>query len=418
MKDQDIIMINSKELKRLHIVKMYLEKKIKQKEAAGLLGLSTRQVRRITSKIEAEGDKAVVHKLKGKPSNRSKPAILKEKVLNLYGSKYHDFGPTLAQEKLAQIDNIKIGKETLRSWLVSAGLHKKKRKPRPHRMYRERKNNFGQMVQIDGSIHHWFEDRGPKCSFMGYIDDATSTVYGRFYTHEGTIPAMDSFSRYTAKYGLPVSVYIDKHTIYRSTARPTVEEELSGISSQSQFQRALHELEVEIIYANSPQAKGRVERLFGTLQDRLVKELRLAKIDNIKDANKFLEGYLPIHNRRFSVPALGSVNMHRKPPQATGSMLCIKEKRTLRNDNTISYNGNLYQILDNIFFKKVGVEKHLDGNIYIKYNGKSLRYSKIDKIDKKETAENKDKVRVSIKPKPYHPWRGKTKGRGVLATRI
>jgi len=186
MKDQDIIMINSKELKRLHIVKMYIEKKIKQKEAADLLELSTRQVRRIASKIKAEGNKAVVHKLKGKPSNRSKPAILKEKVLDLYESKYHDFGPTLAQEKLAQIDNIKIGKETLRSWLVSTGLHRKKRKPRPHRMYRERKNNFGQMVQIDGSEHHWFEDRGPKCSFMGYI---------RFYTHEGTIPAMDSFSR-------------------------------------------------------------------------------------------------------------------------------------------------------------------------------------------------------------------------------
>jgi len=145
---------------------MYLEKKIKQKEAADLLGLSTRQVRRIVSKIEAEGDKAVVHKLKSKPSSRSKSAILKEKILNLYGSKYHDFGPTLAQEKIAQIDNIKIGKETLRSWLISAGLHKKKRKPRPHRMYRERKNNFGQMVQIDGSKHHWFEDRGGQSAAL------------------------------------------------------------------------------------------------------------------------------------------------------------------------------------------------------------------------------------------------------------
>jgi len=418
MKDQDIIMINSKELRRLHIVKMYLEKKIKQKEATDLLELSTRQIRRIASKIKAEGNKAVVHKLKGKPSNRSKPAILKEKVLDLYESKYHDFGPTLAQEKLAQIDNIKIGKETLRSWLVSTGLHRKKRKPRPHRMYRERKNNFGQMVQIDGSEHHWFEDRGPKCSFMGYIDDATNTVYGRFYTHEGTIPAMDSFSCYAAKYGLPVSVYIDRHITYRSTAKPTVEEELAGVSSQSQFQRALHELEIEIIYANSPQAKGRIERLFGTLQDRLVKELRLEKIDNIKDANKFLEEYLPIHNKRFSVPALGSADMHRKPPQAIESMLCIKEKRTLRNDNTISYNASLYQILDNIFFKKVDVEEHPDGNIYIKYNGKSLRYSKIEKIAKKETVVNKDKIRVPIKPKPYHPWRGKMKGRGVLATKI
>jgi hypothetical protein len=127
---------------------------------------------------------------------------------------------------------------------------------------------------------------------------------------------------------------------------------------------------------------------------------------------------LPVHNKRFSVPALGSVDMHRKPPQAIESMLCIKEKRTLRNDNTISYKASLYQILDNIFFKRVDVEKHPDGNIYIKYNGKSLRYSKIEKIAKKETVVNKDNIRVPIKPKPYHPWRGKMKGRGVLATKI
>jgi len=418
MEDRDIIMINSKELKKFHIVKMYLEKKIKQKEAADLLSLSTRQVRRIASRIESEGSRAVVHRLKGKPSNRSRPQALKEKVLSLYRSKYHDFGPTLAREKLFQIDGIRIGRETLRNWLTSSGLARKKRKPRPHRMYRERKNNFGQMVQIDGSDHNWFEDRGPGCIFMGYIDDATNMVYGRFYTHEGTIPAMDSFSRYAVRYGLPVSIYIDRHTTYRSTARPTIEEELSGSSSQSQFQRAMNELGVEIIYANSPQAKGRIERLFGTLQDRLVKELRLAEIDNIKDANEFLKEYLPIHNKRFSLPASGSADMHRKPPHDIGSMLCIKEKRTLRNDNTISYNSSYYQILDDIYFKKVDVEKHLDGNIYIKYNGKSLKYSKIEKIFKKEKAEIKGKIRVPFKPKPYHPWRGKMRGRGVLATRI
>jgi len=226
-------MANTKELGRLHIIQMLFEKKIRPKEAASLLDLSVRQVRRIAKRIRLKGAKAVVHKLRGKPSNRKKPDCLKEKVLGLYRRGYSDFGPTFAAEKLSDLDNIDIGKETLRLWLIEAGLHKKRRKKRPHRLFRERKKSFGEMVQVDGSKHAWFENRGPKASFMGYIDDATNTVFGRFYTHEGTIPAMDSFSRYTARYGLPVSVYIDKHTTYRSTAKPSIDEELSGTVPQS-----------------------------------------------------------------------------------------------------------------------------------------------------------------------------------------
>lgn len=192
-------------------------------------------------------------------------------------TKYSDFGPTFAAEKLSGRDKIKIGKETLRRWLIENGLHKKRRKPRPHRLYRDRKASFGEMLQVDGSEHAWFEDRGPKASFIGYIDDATNVVFGRFYTHEGTIPALDLFYRYVQKYGLPVSMYLDKHTTYRSTAKPSIEEELDGKASQSQFQRALSELGVKIIYANSPQAKGRIERLFETFQDRLVKELKTCR---------------------------------------------------------------------------------------------------------------------------------------------
>jgi transposase len=277
MKSKDIIVASTEELKRLHIMQMLFEKKIGQKEAASLLGLSTRQVRRIAAIIKVEGNKAIAHKLRGKPSNRKKSDGLKEKVLNLYRTKYSDFGPTFATEKLAGLDKIKIGKETLRRWLMEAGLHKKRRKPRPHRLYRERKQSFGEMAQVDGSEHAWFEDRGPKASFLGFIDDATNNVFGRFYTHEGTMPALDCFYRYAQKYGLPVSVYIDKHTTYRSTAKPSLEEELNGLAPQSQFQRALSELGVKIIYANSPQAKGRIERLFETFQDRLVKELKACR---------------------------------------------------------------------------------------------------------------------------------------------
>jgi hypothetical protein len=418
MKNQDIIMASTEELKRLHIIKMLFEKKIGQKEAAGLLDLSTRQVRRIVTRIKLEGNKAIVHKLRGKPSNRKKSDVLKEKVLNLYRTKYHDFGPTFAVEKLAGLDKIKMGKETLRGWLIEVGPHKKRRKPRPHRLYRERKHSFGEMLQVDGSEHAWFEDRGPKASFLGCIDDATNNVFGRFYTHEGTIPALDCFYRYAQKYGLPVSVYLDKHTTYRSTAKPSLEEELNGLIPQSQFQRALSELGVKIIYANSPQAKGRIERLFETFQDRLIKELRLAGIDNINDANAFLEEYLPLHNKKFSFPSLSGIDMHRKPHANIKSALCIKGKRVLRNDNTISYCGTLYQILDRTVAKKVDIEEHLDGNIYIKYNGKNLRYCKIESRPKLKEVKEEPKERIYASPKPYHPWRGKMKGRGVLVSKI
>jgi hypothetical protein len=418
MKNQDIIMASAKELKRLHIVKMLFEKKIGQKEAAGLLDLSTRQVRRIAERIKLEGNKAIVHKLRGKSSNRKKSLILKEKVLDLYRAKYHDFGPTFAAEKLSDLDKINICDETLRLWLIEAGLHKKRRKPRPHRLYRQRKHSFGEMLQVDGSDHDWFEDRGSKACFMGCIDDATNNVFGRFYAYEGTIPAMECFYRYIQKYGLPASVYIDKHATYRSTAKPSLEEELSGIGSQSQFQRALSELGVKIIYANSPQAKGRIERLFETFQDRLVKELRLAGIDNRNDANIFLEDYLPLHNKKFSFESLSGIDMHRKPGSSIKSALCIKDRRILKNDNTISYCSALYQILEKTAAKKVVIEEHLDGNIYIKYNGKNLRYCKIEARPKLQEIKEEPRERVYATPKPSHPWRGKMKGRGVLVSKI
>ena len=418
MKEQDIIMASSYELQKLHIISLFLEKKISQSEAAGILDLSVRQVRRIAARVRLEGNKAVVHKLRGKPSNNKKLNYLKEKVITLYRKKYYDFGPTLAAEKLGELDSINIGKETLRTWLIEAGLHKKRRKPRLHRLHRERKASFGEMAQTDGSDHSWFEDRGPKSSFMGYIDDATNTVFGRFYTHEGTIPALDCFYRYSQKYGLPASIYLDKHTTYRSTARPTLEEELGGAAtSQSQFQRALSELGVKIIYANSPQAEGRIERLFKTFQDRLVKELRLAGIDNIDDANIFLKGYLVLHNKKFSFKSLSGANMHRKPPANIKDILCIKDNRFLKKDNTISYCGILYQILEKTQAKKVNIEQHLDGNIYIKYNGKNLKYSRIEKRPK--IIEIKEpKERIYYPQKPCHPWRGKAKGRGVLVSKL
>jgi hypothetical protein len=244
---------------------------------------------------------------------------------------------------------------------------------------------------------------------MGYIDDATNTVYGRFYAYEGTIPAMDSMKRYIKLYGIPQSVYLDRHSTYKSDAEPTLAEQLAGQKPMSQFERSMAELEVEVIHANSPQAKGRVERLFRTLQDRLVREMRLAGIKSIDEANEFLRSFLPKYNRKFKKPAASEANLHRPAPHSReiDRVLCIKEERTVRNDYTVIYGSKLYQIEKVTRAKKVMVEQRLDGTLHITYNGQDLEYREITVAAVKE----KPQV-VFAKPdrKPWippteHPWR-------------
>jgi hypothetical protein len=263
------------------------------------------------------------------------------------------------------------------------------------------------MVQMDGSHHDWFEGRGPVCTFMGYIDDATGRVYGRFYGYEGTIPAMDSFGRYIKKYGLPMSVYLDKHTTYKSPARPTLEDELNGTEPLSEFGRALGELSVELIHANSPQAKGRIERLFNTLQDRLVKEMRLERISTLEEANAFLVSYLPRYNRRFAVPPKKKENLHRSPEGLDlEAVLCMKTERTLRNDNTIQHERKLYQIEDRLRTKKVMVEERIDGAMRITSKGVSVRFHQIVQRPMKQQKERPLVTRSTAHTPPAdHPWR-------------
>lgn len=267
MAERDIVMIRQKELRYLHVIHKVLEGEITQGKAAELISLSERQVRRIVQRIREEGDAGIAHRSRGRHSNRKRPQKLKERIIALYQEKYEGFGPTLAAEKLLELDEIEISDETLRLWLIEAGLWEGRRTRKKHRQWRERKAHWGEMLQMDGSHHDWFEGRGPKCVLMAYIDDATGRVFGRFYEYEGTIPAMDSFRRYIRKYGLPMSVYLDKHSTYKSWAKLTDEDIMAGREEPlSQFQRALQELGVQVIHAHSPQAKGRVERLFGTLQ--------------------------------------------------------------------------------------------------------------------------------------------------------
>jgi Homeodomain-like domain len=409
MAGEDMVMVRQGELKRLHVIRKVLERVIKQVEAAEILLLSGRQIRRIVKRIRREGDRGIVHQSRGRPSNRRTPDKVKSKVIRLYRAQYKDFGPTLASEKLSERDGIEISDETLRRWLLETGDWKKARKHRGHRQWRQRKDHEGEMVQVDGSHHDWFEGRGPRCVLMGYIDDATGRVFGRFYEYEGTIPAMESFKRYIQKHGLPLSVYLDKHTTYKSTAKPTIEDELNNAKPLSEFERALKELGVEVIHANSPQAKGRIERLFGTLQDRLVKEMRLRGIGTIVEANAFLEGYLPVYNRRFSVCPKEKDDLHRSLVKGMNleAVLCMKTERTLRNDFTVAHHHQLYQIEERTRASKVMVEDRINGSMRIMYQDRPLRFREITErpVKQKERPVPIRSKRVSPSPPPDHPWR-------------
>jgi hypothetical protein len=409
MAREDMIMARQEELKRLHVIEKVLEGIVKQVEAAEILSLSGRHIRRIVKRIRKEGSQGIVHRSRGKPSNRRISDKMKERVITLYRTRYKDFGPTLAAEKLLERDRIGISDETLRMWLLETGDWRKTRRQRRHRQWRERKAHEGEMVQMDGSHHDWFEGRGPWCVLMGYIDDASGRAFARFYDYEGTIPAMDSFKRYMKTHGVPMSVYLDKHTTYKSTAKASIEEQLKGSPALSEFERALKELGIEVIHANSPQAKGRIERLFRTFQDRLIKEMRLRGIGTIEEANRFLEEYLPLYNRRFAVCPKRKDNLHRSVGKGVDlhGILCIKTQRTLRNDFTVAHNKKLYQVEDKLRGTKVMVQDRLDGSLVMTYRGQRLRFKEILARPVKEPKEQSliARIRKPSTPSPDHPWR-------------
>jgi len=406
MAGRDIIAMSQKELKRLHVIHKVVEGSLTQVRAAEIISLGERQIRRIVKRIGVEGDKGIQHRSRGKESNRKAPKGLIERVTRLYREKYQGFGPTLTAEKLLEVEGIDVSKETVRTWLMGSGQWQKGRRVKTHRQWRERKSCFGEMLQLDGSHHDWFDNRRPKSVLMAYIDDATSKVYGRFYEYEGTIPAMDSFKRYIRKYGIPMSVYMDKHTTYKSTAEPSIEDEINGTTPLSEFGRALTELEVQIIHAHSPQAKGRIERLFKTLQDRLVKEMTIRGINTIDEANKYLDTYLSIYNKRFAVKAKAQDNLHREIPRELNldKVLCIRTVRALRNDFTIAHNSKLYQIEKGIRAKEVTVEERVNGSMIITFNDVRLPFREI--TTRPEKQQKPAHIRRHKKPTPSanHPW--------------
>ena len=323
---------------------------------------------------------------------------------------------------------MKVNRETLRRWLIAAEVWVPRRKACQHRERRERKACRGEMVQMDGSHHDWLEGRGPKLVLMGMIDDATGEGFGLFYDYEGTVPALDSLYHYVKKYGLPQSLYVDRHQTYQSNTGPSVAEQLEGKEPKSYFEGVVESLGVEVIHAYSPQAKGRVERFFGTLQDRLVKELRLAGICTKEEANRFLLKYWPKFNRQFRVSARSSVDLHRPVPPEKNlkRVLSVREERTVSKDNTIQFQGKRYQIKDRWpgnAPKKIWVEERLDGKRYLMHGDRSLRYEEVEKTPAPlRRIEAKSKIPASpdrsglesgkpprrgtaVTPAADHPWR-------------
>ena len=414
---EDIITMSQKEIKRLQIIQKVLGKEINQQEAAEVLRISDRQVRRVVKRVREEGEKGITHRMRGREGNRRIDQKIRSRIVGIYRKVYEGFGPRLASEKLLERENVRINEETLRLWLIEEGLWRKRRgKKEKKRSWRARKNHYGSMVQMDGSHHDWLEGRGPKLVLMGYIDDATGRVYGKFYDYEGTRPAMDSLKGYVKRYGLPRSIYLDKHSTYKVNKTQRYKEwPFRDEEELTQFARGCRQLGVELIYANSPQAKGRIERLFETLQDRLVKELRLDGIKTLKEANQLLIRYLPKFNKSFNVAAKQSGNLHRSVFGIDlNEILSIQREHVLRKDRTFVHQKQWYQVLDRTRANKIMIHEYPNGRMAVKYGKNRLAYKFIEGPIKRKVV-RKVKPRRSYVPPKGSYWRDGFKLAGSLS---
>jgi helix-turn-helix protein len=388
--EQDLVEMSRRERDVLKVMSLVLKGERTQIEAARLLNRSVRQIRRIQRRLEKEKDAGVVHRLRGRPSNRRVEAARRRRALGVYRQKLMGFGPTLAAENLEEMD-CAVHPRTLHLWLVAEGLWSRQRRVKGHRRRRERRECFGEMVQADASAHDWLEGRGPMLTLVGLIDDATGRITTRFYPSETTEAYMDLLGRHIRRFGRPVSWYSDRHGIFR--AEESVEGYDEKQSVPTQFSRALKELDIELILANSPQAKGRVERLWGTCQDRWVKELRLAKVKTMEQANQWLESKLePAFNRKFTVKSASGNDAHRAldRSQDLASILSIQEKRTVANDYTIRFENRTYQLLPPMWPGErkgvVIVERRLDGSLHVRLKRRYLAYKELSEVERMSLA--------------------------------
>ncbi len=426
--EEERVDISMRDIDRLKIIHDVLKGHLRQRQAARQLGLSRRQVIRLCQRVRQEGNRGIMHRLQGQPSNHQMDSTVLEQALSaLHDPRYDGFGPTLAQEKLEELYDLHVSTSALRRVMLQTELWTSKKYAFKHRAWRERRACVGELIQLDGSDHEWFERRGPRCVLIVYIDDATSRIlYAEFVDVEDTLTLLTTTGAYLGRHGRPLAFYVDKDSIYKVNRQATVEEELQDLHPITQFTRAMGALGIEMICAESPQAKGRVERGFGTHQDRLVKELRLAGISDQERGNQFLwNTYLPAHNARFAVAPANTTDAHRALLQThrLEEILSIRTERTLGHDYTLRFLNQFFQVLSDQPVRvrpgaKISVEIRLDGSPHLRFKDQYLDFKSIAKRPKPVDAlfakippSKQSQFPAPCRPALNHPWRTYPSGR-------
>ena len=387
-----VLALSKKEIDRLMIINQVEENQITVSEASELLSVSERQIYRLLKRVKEQGVKGIIHKLRGRESNRGYPKELKKKIIHIYRKQYWDYGPSLYSEMLTEYHNISLNRETVRRWLREESVTTSIRKKRPHRKKRQRRSCYGELIQLDGSYHDWFEGRGAECCLLNFVDDATGKAYLKFAISENTQDVLKSMWEYVKANGIPRSIYVDRASVYYAEGKLT------------DFGRAMKELGVELIFAKSPQAKGRVERVNRTLQDRLIKALRREGISKIAEANNYVrKKFISEYNSRFAVN-LGVPDAHRSTVgYDLKNIFCYKTSRQVRNDYTINLAGGYIQLLKGssplpMPKQNVTICKWLNGEMHIYFNKQEIMFTHLrDKPGKKG-------YKIHHVPKD-HPWR-------------
>ncbi len=404
--------MSEKERRRLGVLERVETGTLALMDAGRILGISYRQMKRIRRRYRQEGDQGLVHRSRGRRSNRGHAQEIKDAVLRLYRDRYAGFGPTLFAEYLQERHGYVIGPETIRRWLLEQGLWQKVRRKAKHRQWRKRKAHFGELVQLDGSFHEWVSCPGRRWCLMVMVDDATGYTMAMFAQEETTEAAMRLLRAWVERHGVPCAFYTDRKNVYIADREPTLEEELAGEEPLSVFGKACGRLGIRMIPSYSPQAKGRVERKNGVFQDRLVKHLALNGICELEAANDELVLFLEKFNARFCVRPESPEDYHREIPAGVvlDDVLCWEEPRALNNDWTLRYANRWFQVSAQSPLPpargKVIVRERLDGSIQIIYGGKSLQY---EELTARPVKEDRGGItpRKQWKPGPDHPWRGR-----------
>ena len=387
------LLMSRKERRRKSVFDEVKAGRLTIRAAAQRLGLSYRHCRRSYKRFGEHGDRGLVHRSRGRVSNRRRCDRVRRKVLARYRQRYENFGPTLAAEKLKE-EGLAVDHETLRRWLLAEGLWTKRRKRRRHRQRRERKHHFGELVQMDGSHHRWFGEDGPQGCLMNMVDDATGITLSLMENEETTEVAMGTLWKWIERYGIPQALYTDKKTVFVTDREPTLEEQLAGEEPKTAFGKACAKLGIEILTAHSPQAKGRVERNHAVYQDRLCKEFQLRRITTLATANKLLaNGFIDNLNAKFAKAPLSGVDFHRPVPKEIdlADVFCFEEQRSVQNDWCIRFRNRHYQILEENRplpkpKDKILVRIRLDASLHLLYRGRPLAYRVLKRTELRRRA--------------------------------